>query len=151
VPPHFLAPILGGTPGEWRLVEARTGRTLADRLETAFDAATRRRGLLGRTTLPAGFALILAPCNAVHTFGMALSIDVVFAARDGKVVKVREMLPPYRLTAAWHGFATLEFPSGAVAAAGGLRPGDIVRLEPAPAPRVVSSHANGWTGPAEQR
>jgi uncharacterized membrane protein (UPF0127 family) len=138
VPPHFLAPILSN-PGEWRLVEARTGRTLADRIETAFDSTTRRRGLLGRESLPAGFALILAPCSAVHTFGMSLTIDVVFAARDGTVVKVREMLPPNRLTAAWRGFATLEFPSGAVSAAGGLREGDLLRVESGPAPaRQVS-------------
>jgi uncharacterized membrane protein (UPF0127 family) len=133
VPPHFLSPILSN-PGAWRLVEARTGRTLADRIETAFDSGTRRRGLLGRQTLPAGFALILAPCSAVHTFGMAMAIDVVFAARDGRVVKVRERMPPNRLTAAWRGFATLEFPAGAVAAAGGLSEGDLLSLVAGPGP-----------------
>ncbi len=134
MPPHFLSSLLAAGPATWRLVNARTGSTLADRIETAFNSASRRRGLLGRATLPAGFALVIAPCNAVHTFGMKTAIDVVFAARNGRVVKVREVVVPQRVTAAWRGFATVELPPGAVAAAGGVELGDLLRLEAA-APR----------------
>ena len=63
-------------------------------LETAFDSGTRRRGLLGRDDLAAGTAMVLAPCNAVHTCRMRFPIDVVFAARDGRVTRSCGGWPP---------------------------------------------------------
>lgn len=51
----------------------------------ACSALDRLRGLLGRDSF-AG-ALLLAPCNDIHTFGMKRAIDVAFIARDGTVVE----------------------------------------------------------------
>ena len=61
-----------------RLVNARTEQPVAVALEVADTRATRRRGLLGRDGLAAGSALMLTPCNAVHTVGMRFAIDIVF-------------------------------------------------------------------------
>ena len=77
---HFLRPLLARHPVAQALVNERTGSVVAETLETAFDSGTRRRGLLGRDDLPAGSALVLAPCNAVHTVRMRFPIDVVFVA-----------------------------------------------------------------------
>jgi hypothetical protein len=65
--------------------------------------------------MPAGEALVIAPCQAVHTFRMQFDIDVVYAARDGRVVKLRERLKPGRLSGAWSAFAVIEMAAGAVA------------------------------------
>jgi hypothetical protein len=139
---HFLSRLVSEGPSGWRLVNERTGRSLADRIETAFDSRSRRRGLLNRTALPIGFALIIAPCAAVHTFGMKVTIDVVFARRDGRVLKVRERVGAGRLPGAWRGFAAVELPSGAVAAAGGVEPGDVIRLDP---PSLANPVTDGLT------
>jgi len=53
---------------------------------------SRLRGLLGGVVLPAGHALLLEPCRAIHTVGMRRAIDVVFIARDGVVVDMRRGL-----------------------------------------------------------
>jgi len=110
---HFLRPLLEPQQ-EAKLVVERTGALFAAVLETAFDSATRRRGLLGREDLPAGQALVLAPCNAVHTFRMRFPIDVVFVARDGRITKIVERLAAWRAAASFSAFATIELRAGAV-------------------------------------
>lgn len=91
----------------------RSGRPLATHLEGAFDSASRRRGLLGREGLAEGSALIIAPCQAVHTFRMRFPIDIVFADRQGRVVHVRSDVGARRLAGAWRAFAVIELPAGA--------------------------------------
>lgn len=121
---HFLAPLLRARDTRRAtLVSLRTGAVLATAVETAFDSASRRRGLLGRDALANGEALIIAPCQAVHTWRMRFAIDVVCAARDGRVVKIRHAVPARRVTGAWRAFAVIELPAG-VAAAHDLGTGD---------------------------
>ena len=137
----FLAPLLEADAGTHLLRIVRTGRVLATTIEPAFDSSRRNRGLLGRDRLPDGTALILAPCNAVHTIGMRFAIDVVFADREGRVVKVSRSVRPWRVSAAWRGFATIELAAGAIDDAG-LEPGDVVTVvpavqqEPSPVPKA---------------
>jgi uncharacterized membrane protein (UPF0127 family) len=87
---------------------------VAASLEPAFDSASRKRGLLGRDALPPGHALIIAPSNMVHTFFMRFPIDVVFAARDGRVLKVRANVPARRIVAALRAFAVIEMAANEV-------------------------------------
>jgi hypothetical protein len=100
--------LLSDAAAQLRLVNARNGLPVATTLEPAFDSATRKRGLLGRESLPPAHALIIAPSNMVHTFFMRFPIDILFAARDGRVVKVRENVPARRIVAALRGFAVIE-------------------------------------------
>ena len=93
-------------------------RLVARTIETAFDSASRNRGLLGRSGLDDGVALVLAPCSAIHTFRMQFSIDVIYAARDGRVVKLRRNMPPSRMSAALGAFAVIEMAAGAIDRAG---------------------------------
>jgi uncharacterized membrane protein (UPF0127 family) len=111
---HFLRPLLRRPQAAQTLVNERTGSVLAGMLETAVDSHTRRRGLLGRDDLAAGAALVLAPCNAVHTFGMRFPIDLVFAARDGRVTKIVRRLAAWRAAASFSAFATIELRAGAI-------------------------------------
>ena len=123
----FLAPLLTRSPRPLRLLNLRTGQTLATAVETAFDSTSRRRGLLGRDHFTAGAALVIAPCGAVHTFFMRFPIDIVFARRDGRVLKTRSTVPAWRLAVAWRAFATIELPSGVVERSGTC-PGDLLEV-----------------------
>ena len=58
--------------------------------------------------------MIIAPTNAIHTFFMKFAIDVLFVAKDGQIVKVRESLRPWRMAAAWSGHSVIEMAAGAV-------------------------------------
>jgi uncharacterized membrane protein (UPF0127 family) len=97
-----------------RLVNARTDQPVAASIEVAATRATRRKGLLGRDGLPSGSALVLNPCNAVHTIGMRFAIDVVFVDRRGRVRKIVRNLPPWRMAMSPLSRATIEFPAGAL-------------------------------------
>lgn len=112
--PHFLKPLLRRTPGIPILRNARSGRVIATTIETAFESADRRRGLLGRDAFQAGHALVIAPTNLVHTFTMRFAIDILFTARDGRVLKVRRAVPPRRIAGALRGFAVVELPAGQI-------------------------------------
>ena len=95
----FLRPLLRDPQAAWAL-ESGSGSLVARRLEAAFDSASRRRGLLGRDTWTDA-ALVIAPCNAVHTFFMRFPIDVLFVDRSGAIVGVRKAVPPWRIAVGW--------------------------------------------------
>jgi uncharacterized membrane protein (UPF0127 family) len=99
---------LSDSGGPFELFNERTGKTVATTLEAAFESASRKRGLLGRDSLPPGHALIIAPSNMVHTFFMRFPIDILVVARDGRVVKARRNVPARRLVGALRGFAVVE-------------------------------------------
>jgi uncharacterized protein len=124
---HFLTPLLRTPDRQRELRNERTGLTLATVIEPAFDSGRRRKGLLGRAGIPAGAAVLLAPCAAVHTMFMRFSIDVVFAGRDGVVTKVCPDVRPWRIAFSTGAFVAIELAVG-VAAATGTRPGDRLTL-----------------------
>src|SRR5678815_5448867 len=109
--PTFLQPVLRQPERLWSLVVAETGAPLVGRVTAAVDSETRRRGLLGRTGLD-DEALVIAPCNAVHTFFMKFSIDVLFVDKQGRVIRVVHDVRPWRITGALRGFATIEVAAG---------------------------------------
>ena len=113
--PSFLSPLLRDGSAQYRLENVRTGAMVANVLLTAFDSQARRKGLLGRDSLPEGTALVIAPSNAVHTFFMRFAIDVAFVTREGRIVKIRAAVRPWRITGALRAFAVVELPAGALA------------------------------------
>ena len=110
----FLGPILTAPNARWVLRNARHAGIVAGTIETAFDSPTRNRGLLGRSGLADGHALILAPCSSIHTFFMQFAIDVAFVDRDGVVLRVRKVLGPWRLQISVRAFAVVELASGSL-------------------------------------
>jgi uncharacterized membrane protein (UPF0127 family) len=126
----FLSPLLKQPGVPHTLVNARTGQVIASQPTAAVDSASRRTGLLKHESMPEGFALIIAPCNAVHTFGMRFAIDLLFVARNGTVLKVCHAVPRRRIAVSWRAFATIELAAGTLT----LSPaeaGDSVALRPA--------------------
>ena len=127
---HFLQPLLRRSAAPHGLWNARTARPVAETLETAFDSATRKKGLLGRDGLPAGVGLVIAPTNLVHTFAMRFPIDILFVSRDGRVIKVRHAVPKRHIAGAWGGFAVIEMAAGELEKSD-TRAGDQLELRPA--------------------
>jgi uncharacterized protein len=109
---HFLAPLVGDARAGVRLVNQRNGCILADVVLPAFDSTSRRKGLLSRDSFADGHALVIAPTNAIHTWFMRFAIDIAFVARDGRVLKTRAAMPPWRITAALGAYAAIEMPAG---------------------------------------
>ena len=126
---NFLAPLLDAPEHAYVLRNERTGILLATAIEPAFESERRRRGLLGRTGLDPGVAMILAPCGSVHTFFMHFPIDVIFVGRDGIIVKICQCLKPWRTAFAWGAFAAIEFSAG-VAAREDVKRGDSLVVQP---------------------
>jgi uncharacterized membrane protein (UPF0127 family) len=101
-------------------------------VRVAGDSASRRKGLLGRTSID-DEALVLAPCSAVHTWFMRFPIDVLFVDRGGVVRKCVANVRPWRIAGAWRAFAAIELPAGTIARAGVARGS---RIEARPASRA---------------
>lgn len=85
------------------------------RVDVARSFPSRLVGLLGRRALAPEQALLLVPCNNVHTFFMRFAIDVVFVDREGMVLSVVSGLAPWRVAAARRAHACLELAAGAAA------------------------------------
>ncbi|WP_332848615.1 DUF192 domain-containing protein [Massilia sp. S19_KUP03_FR1] len=75
----------------------------------------RLLGLLGQRALPLDHALLITPCNNVHTFWMRFAIDVVFLDRYGVVLAIVPHVAPWRIAAAWRAHACLELAAGGAA------------------------------------
>jgi uncharacterized membrane protein (UPF0127 family) len=109
------------------LQNTRSGDVIASTVELAVDSESRRRGLLGRDHFDAGSALIIAPCSSIHTFFMQFAIDVVFVARDGRVLKACPAIPRRRIALRPGAFAAIEMPAGTLEQTD-AKPGDVLRV-----------------------
>ena len=92
------------------------GTLLADSVEVADTSKKRRTGLLKHDKLDQGEGLWIAPCEAVHTFGMKFPIDVVFLSAGRKVLKTRREMVRRKLSACLWASSVLELPAGTLAA-----------------------------------
>jgi uncharacterized membrane protein (UPF0127 family) len=81
-----------------KVVNVTRRAKIADRVQLAGDGRNRRKGLLGRDTLPSGEGLWIVPCEAVHTFGMRFPIDLVYLDRQLRIVKIRSNVGPWRIS-----------------------------------------------------
>jgi len=94
-------------------VRNRTRDTLlGDAIDLANTSATRRTGLLKHNELDPGHGLWIVPCESVHTFFMKFTIDLVYVDRKNRVRKVRDSVPPWRLSACISAHSILELPAG---------------------------------------
>ena len=123
---------------------------IATRLEAAFDSDSRRRGLLGRTAFADGSALIIAPCSSIHMFFMQFAIDVLFVARDGRIVKVCRVVRPWRIAVSWGGFAAIELPAGTTERSGAQR-GDYLKVVARASGTSVAASGDRHDGPAKRQ
>lgn len=112
------------------LVHGRSGVVLARRVSYADTFGKRLRGLMFVREFPADCdALILTPCNAVHTFFMRFSIDVLFTDQHFTVVRILTGQSPGKLCPPVKGAKhVIEMPAGQAVACG-VEEGDQLILE----------------------
>lgn len=78
-----------------KVVNQTTGQTLAVRAAVAEGVWSRFVGLQFASALPSGTGLVLLPCESIHMFFMRFAIDAIFAAEDGRVVRIGRRLKPW--------------------------------------------------------
>ncbi|MGB2694596.1 MAG: DUF192 domain-containing protein [Dehalococcoidia bacterium] len=91
------------------------GTELASSARAARSMWSRMVGLLGRSSLGPGEALLIEPCGSVHTAFMRFAIDVLYLDSANRVVKVVPRLRPFRVSgAASRTHAVIELPTGVI-------------------------------------
>jgi len=71
---------------------------LAFRVKVADSVLGRLIGLLGRRSLQPDSGVWIVPANAVHTIGMLFTFDLVLIDKNFKVVGLRELVRPFKVT-----------------------------------------------------
>jgi uncharacterized membrane protein (UPF0127 family) len=90
------------------------GTSLGDAIDVADDSAARAKGLLKRDRLDEGSGLWIVPCEAIHTFFMRFTIDVLFIDRKHRVRKAVKRLAPWRMSMCLPAHSVLELPAGTI-------------------------------------
>ncbi|MHC1717118.1 MAG: DUF192 domain-containing protein [Acidaminococcaceae bacterium] len=87
---------------------------IATEAKIADNFITRLKGLLGTDHLKEGSALIIRPCNGIHTLGMKYSIDVIFIDKSDKVIKIVSDMPSRKISTCNNASYVIETPSGVI-------------------------------------
>ena len=88
-------------PGKGRdvFVYNKTKETfIAFRVKVADSILSRLVGLLGKRFLRPDSGVWIVPGNAIHTIGMLFTFDVILIDKNFKVVGLRELIRPFRIT-----------------------------------------------------
>lgn len=97
------------------VANASRGTVLGQAIEVAQTAVQRVKGLLGRECLEDGQGLLFRGAGSMHTLFMRFPIDIVYADKNGKVIKLAEAVGPFKLVAApLRCYYALELPAGAI-------------------------------------
>ena len=81
-----------------RLINQTKKTVLAESVFLADSPFKRIKGLLGKASFDKGQALIIKPCNSIHTFFMRFPIDALFVNKNNTVVKAISGLMPFCLS-----------------------------------------------------
>lgn len=96
-----------------KVTNLRNGREISNNLAVANSLLKRMMGLIGKTEMKAGEALLIKPCMSIHTFFMRFPIDVVFLNKKNYVIALIKNLQPNRITHLYLSAASvLELPAG---------------------------------------
>ena len=124
---------------------SRADIDLGSRIVLANTVWTRLKGLLGSPPLQPGEGMLLAPCQAVHMYGMKQALDVAFLDGEGQVIALHHDLRPGQRSK-YHGKArqALELPVGTLSDTG-TRVGDRLRVQ------LVSDDRQSSDGESDDR
>ncbi len=93
---------------------------------------SRFLGLMGRTQLEAGQALLIYPEWSIHTFFMRFPIDVLFLNVEQQVIGLRVAMPPNRpFAGVWGARYVIELPPDVITRTA-TQCGDRVQFSPSP-------------------
>jgi len=107
-----------------KIINITKGVVLAENAVCASTVFKRLKGLLGKKSLRDGEALVIKPCNSIHSFFMQFPIDVLFVDRSDKVVSAISSFAPARISKIYfHASYVIELPAGLIKATSSS-PGD---------------------------
>lgn len=95
-------------------IRLERGPVVCERGVLAVTAWTRSKGLLGRSGLDPDEGLWIQPTGSIHMWFMRFAIDVVYADREGRVLKLVRGIRPWRMSACRGAKVALELPVGAI-------------------------------------
>jgi hypothetical protein len=102
----------------YEISNVERGVVVARSVRLAGDSATRRKGLLGVSEMDENSGLWISPCEAVHTFGMRIPIDVLFIDREHRVRKISRAVKPNRIAVSLLTASVVELRAGRAFATG---------------------------------
>jgi hypothetical protein len=94
-------------------IRLERGPVVCERGELATTLWNRTKGLLGRAGLADDEGLWI-PTSSIHMFGMRFAIDVIYADREGRVLKLVRGIRPWRASVCIGAKVALELPVGAI-------------------------------------
>ncbi len=98
-----------------KIINQTKNTILAEDVIMADTPLKRIKGLLGRKEFKKGQAIILRPCNSIHTFFMRFPIDVLFVNREFKVIGLKSCVKPWRISPIyWRAKFAVELPCGVI-------------------------------------
>jgi hypothetical protein len=98
-----------------RLINQTKKTVLAEDVYFADTPFRRIKGLLGRKSFNQGQALVIKPCNSIHTFFMRFPIDLLFLDKNNKVVQAIPDVRPFRISSIYfQANYVIELPPGTI-------------------------------------
>lgn len=79
--------------------------------------------------LEEGEALLITPCNSIHTFGMKFPIDVAFVDEEGRVLKIMASTPKGKMSPIVKGAKYVIEARAGEFASKGLEVGDVLEIK----------------------
>ena len=95
----------------WKIEEGQS-LPIVESIEYANTFWKRFWGWMGKRQVSDEQGIILAPCNAIHTFGMRFAIDVIFLDQNQKVLMFIMNVPPGRMLRCPHAHFVVELVGG---------------------------------------
>lgn len=80
------------------IINKTKNTTIANVIYLADTPLKRMKGLLGRKSLGILEAMVIKPCNSIHTLFMHFKIDVLFIDKNNRVIMGIVNMPPFRLS-----------------------------------------------------
>lgn len=97
------------------IINKSNNRVLANKVIVADTFINRLKGLMFEKSLGENTAIIIFPCNAIHTFFMRFSLDVIFISKENEVLYIIENMLPKRISPfIKRAKSVLELPAGTI-------------------------------------
>lgn len=80
-----------------KIYNSSQNNLIADEAEVAENFFSRSVGLLSKKSMSEAEALVIKPCNSIHTFFMKFAIDVLFVNKKNEIVALYENVKPWRI------------------------------------------------------
>ena len=98
-----------------KIINRTRNTVLADKARIADSFVSRLVGLLNRSGLNQGEALVLAPSNSIHSFFMRFTFDAILLNRNQRAVAMIPGFKPFRVSRVYlNAVTTIELPAGTI-------------------------------------